>query len=101
MESPCEMNRIRRKGAGRKKVTIDQPGLLSALESLVDPVSRGDPESPLRWTIKSSYTLSEELTRLGYKVCKSRVATLLSELGYRLQSNKKTIEGNQYPDRNA
>jgi hypothetical protein len=99
--SPCEMNRIRRKGAGRKKVTTDYPGLLIALESLVEPVSRGDPESALRWTIKSSRTLSEELTRIGYKVCKSRVATLLAEIGYSLQSNKKTIEGNQHPDRNA
>jgi hypothetical protein len=100
-ESPCEMNRIRKKGAGRKKITSDYPDLLKALESLVDPLSRGDPESPLRWTIKSARILSEELLIKGYKVCKSRVATLLSEIGYSLQSNQKTLEGNQHPDRNA
>jgi transposase len=97
----CDMKRIRKEGAGRKKVTITQPDLLSVLESLVEPLSRGDPESPLRWTIKSTRILSEELAVKGYKVCKSRVATLLSEIGYSLQSNQKTIEGNQHPDRNA
>jgi transposase len=96
-----EMSRIRKQGGGRKNVNKTQPELLSALESLVEPLSRGDPESPLRWTIKSTRTLSEALDAMGYKVCKSRVATLLSELGYSLQSNRKTIEGNQHPDRNA
>jgi transposase len=100
-ESPCDMKRIRREGAGRKQITTEHPGLISALESLVDPLSRGDPESPLRWTIKSARNLSEELSGIGYKVCKSRVATLLKEIGYSLQSNKKTIEGHQHPDRNA
>jgi len=97
----CEMNRVRKQGGGRKNVNINQPELLSILESLVEPLSRGDPESPLRWTIKSTRTLSEALGAMGYKVCKSRVASLLSELGYSLQSNRKTIEGNQHPDRNA
>ena len=97
----CAMNRIRAKGGGRKNVTSIQPELMSALESLVEPLSRGDPESPLRWTIKSTRTLSEALAAMGYKVCKSRVATLLTELGYSLQSNRKTIEGHQHPDRNA
>lgn len=97
----CSKNRIRCEGAGRKKITISQPELLSALESLVEPLSRGDPESPLRWTIKSTRTLSEELSRKGYKVCKSKIATLLTEIGYSLQSNRKTLEGNQHPDRNA
>ena len=100
-ESQSEKNRIRKTGGGRKKTTENFPELLSALESLVEPLSRGDPESPLRWTIKSTRVLSEELSRLGYKVCKSKVATLLTEIGYSLQSNRKTLEGNQHPDRNA
>ena len=97
----CDIKRIRKEGGGRKKITTRQPNLLLALESLVEPLSRGDPESPLRWTIKSTRILSDELSVMGYKVCKSRVATLLSELDYSLQSNHKTIEGNQHPDRNA
>src|SRR5215469_1773341 len=97
----CSIDRIRQKGAGRKKITVENPELLSALESLVDPLSRGDPQSALRWTIKSTRTLSEELASKGYKVSKSRVATLLSEIGYSLQSNQKTLEGNQHPDRSA
>ena len=100
-ESRFDIKRIRKEGAGRKKITDDYPELRSALESLVEPLSRGDPESPLRWTIKSTRVLSDELSRKGYKVCKSVVATLLLEMGYSLQSNKKTIEGNQHPDRNA
>jgi hypothetical protein len=100
-ETQADYTGIRRKGGGRKKITQDNQGLLSALESLVEPLSRGDPESPLRWTIKSTRVLSEELSTMGFKVCKSLVATLLSEIGYSLQSNKKTIEGNQHPDRNA
>jgi hypothetical protein len=71
------------------------------LESLVEPLSRGDPESALRWTIKSTRILSEELAQKGYKIGKSRVATLLTEIGYSLQSNQKTLEGNQHPDRNS
>jgi transposase len=97
----CDIDKIRKKGAGRKNKTSDYPDLLKALESLVEPLSRGDPESALRWTIKSTRTLSEELAAKGYKVRKSRVATLLSEIGYSLQSNQKTLEGNQHPDRNA
>jgi hypothetical protein len=100
-ESQSEKTGIRKPGAGRKKVTANNPELLTKLESLVEPLSRGDPESPLRWTIKSTRVLSEELSRLGYKVCKSKVATLLTEIGYSLQSNRKTLEGNQHADRNA
>jgi hypothetical protein len=91
----------RQKGAGRKKATACYPELLSSLESLVDPLSRGDPESPLRRTVKSTRVLSEELSAMGYKVCKSKVATLLTEIGYSLQSNRKTLEGKQHADRNA
>lgn len=101
IEARYDVNKIRKTGAGRKKITSDYPDLLKALELLVDPLSRGDPESALRWTIKSTRVLSEELSVKGYNVCKSRVATLLSETGYSLQSNQKTLEGNQHPDRNA
>ena len=96
-----ERGSIRRPGGGRKKITETEPKLLSALESLVDPVSRGDPESPLRWTIKSTRTLAKELTEQGLKVGKSAVAVMLDELGYSLQSNQKRLEGANHPDRNA
>jgi hypothetical protein len=109
IDQPCAMDKIRNIGAGRKKTTTNYPGLLSALESLAEPLSLGHPETPLRWTVKSTRILSEELATMGYKVCKSLVATLLTEIGYSLQwfgyahqpSNRKTIEGNQHPDRNA
>jgi hypothetical protein len=101
LEPQSDTNRIRKQGAGRKKATINHPELLKILESLVDPLSRGDPESPLRWTIKSTRVLSEEMSAMGYKVGKSLIAKLLAEIGYSLQSNKKTLEGNRHPDRNA
>jgi hypothetical protein len=97
----ADNERIRAKGGGRKNIKETQSELLSALESLVDPLTRGDPASALRWTIKSTRTLSKELAIMGYKVGKSRVATLLVELGYSLQSNQKRLEGKNHPDRNA
>ena len=96
-----EKGRIRRPGGGRKKITETEPQILSALESLVDPVTRGDPESPLRWTIKSTRTLAKELSEKGFKVGKSAVAVMLDLLGYSLQSNQKRLEGANHPDRNA
>lgn len=93
--------RIRKEGGGRKKITESNTEILKALELLVEPVTRGDPESSLRWTIKSVRTLSEELNKQGHKIGKSAVGNLLAELGYSLQSNKKKIEGNQHPDRNS
>ncbi len=93
--------RIRKTGGGRKRKTELDPTLASALERLVDPVSRGDPESPLRWTCKSTRLLSKELKRQGYEVSHKLVGDLLYEQGYRLQSNRKTKEGAQNPDRNA
>ena len=93
--------RIRRPGAGRKKATEKDPTLLSALESLVEPTTRGDPMSPLRWTCKSLRKLAEELGVLGHKVGPDTVATLLHDLGYSLQGNRKTLEGRAHPDRNA
>ncbi len=93
--------RIRRPGAGRKKVTDRDPTLMSDLESLVEPVTRGDPESPLRWTTKSLRRLADELKTMGHVVSHASVGTLLGELGYSLQSNVKTLEGGDHPDRNA
>ena len=93
--------RVRRVGGGRKKITETHKGLLEALESLVDPDSRGHPESPLCWTIKSFRTLSKALEQKGYKVGKSKIGDLLTELGYSLQSNRKKVEGKQHPDRDS
>ena len=93
--------RLRRAGAGRKSCMHLQPDLLAALDSLVEPASRGDPESPLRWTIRSTRRLAAELQEQGFRVSYQRVAELLRELGYSLQGNCKTVEGNQHPDRNA
>ena len=100
-DSSSDNERIRRVGGGRKKITETAPGLLSALESLVEPLTRGDPESPLRWTVKSTRTLAKELENKGFKVGKSVVAILLDELGYSLQANQKRLEGTNHPDRNA
>jgi hypothetical protein len=95
-------NRSRRAGGGRKKLADKDPTLLSDLERLVEPVTRGDPESPLRWTAKSVVTLSEELVRQGHKASPTTVATLLKSMQYSLQGNKKTKEGSsRHPDRNA
>jgi len=94
--------RIRKPGAGRKKAVAKDATLLADLESLVEPVTRGDPESPLRWTCKSVRKLAEELNRLGHQASHQLVADLLVELGYSLQANRKTTEGaSQHPDRNA
>jgi transposase len=93
--------RLRRVGAGRKCKTDEDPELVEALEKLVDPVTRGDPESPLRWTCKSTATLASELTTQGHKVSDRTVGRLLKLAGYSLQSNRKTREGASHPDRNA
>jgi Rhodopirellula transposase DDE domain len=93
---------IRRPGGGRKKLTQKDPQLLSALEALVAPATRGDPESPLKWCSKSTEHLADELTKQGHPVSPRTVATLLSEqLEYNLQGNRKTREGSSHPDRNA
>jgi hypothetical protein len=93
--------KVRRPGGGRKSNVEHQPELREKLESLVDPLTRGDPQSPLRWTIKSTRRLAEELAKLGYTACSRLVASLLIGMGYSLQGNRKTIEGKQHPDRNA
>ena len=93
-------SRIRRQGAGRKRSIEKDPGLLEDLDQLVDPVTRGDPESPLRWTCKSVRHLAEELQREGHSVSYQTVAELLHDLNYSLQANQKTLEGSQHEDRN-
>jgi len=93
--------RLRKEGGGRKRLTEMDPGLRSALEQLVEPTSRGDPMSPLRWTCKSTVNLAEALTRQGHPVGPWTVGMLLREAGYSLQSNRKTKEGSGHPDRNA
>ena len=93
--------RVRRPGGGRKPLTDHDPGLLAALESLVEPLTRGDPQSPLRWTCKSTAKLATELNARGHAVSPRTINTLLARLGYSLQSNRKTREGGKHPDRNA
>jgi hypothetical protein len=98
---PLPDGRIRAAGAGRPAVTRSLPGVVQALEYLVEPVTRGDPESPLRWTNKSTQKLADELTRQGFTVAPRTVAKLLKGCGYRLQANAKVVEGRQHPDRDA
>ncbi len=93
--------RVRRSGGGRKRTVALDPKLREDLERLVEPVSRGDPESPLRWTCKSVRKLAEELRQQGHQTSHRMVAALLHELGYSLQANRKVLEGSQHPDRNA
>ena len=93
--------KTRVRGGGRKKNIIKEENLLKALESLVEPVTRGDPESALRWTCKSIRILESELKAQGFTIGKTLVSELLHELGYSLQSNSKTLEGNQHVDRNT
>jgi transposase len=88
-------------GGGRKKLIETDPTLLSDLDRLIDPTTRGDPESPLRWTCKSTYQLAEALHVQGHEVSQRTVYRLLSTLGYSLQSNRKTEEGADHPDRDA
>lgn len=92
--------RIRKVGGGRKRTTDFDETLRSDLEGLVEPVTRGDPESPLRWTSKSVRKLADELKKMGHKTSHRMVAELLREIGYSLQANRKTAEGSAHPDRN-
>jgi Rhodopirellula transposase DDE domain len=96
-----QRQRIRRPGAGRKELTAADATLVPDLESLIDPSTRGDPESPLRWTCKSVRKLTEELRGMGHEVGAQKVSELLHELGYSLQGTRKTREGSAHPDRNA
>jgi len=96
---PLEQGRIRRPGAGRPSLLLVAPDLPRILEGLVEPLSRGDPESPLRWTCKSTRTLAAELTSQNHAISHEKVAQLLRQMDYSLQGNRKTEEGNDHPDR--
>ena len=98
IESP---RRVRQLGAGRPTKVSEDPALLGALESLVEPATRGDPQSPLRWTLKSLRVLATELRELGHAVSYRTVGTLLKKLGFSLQGNAKKLEGAQHVDRDA
>ncbi len=93
--------RVRRSGGGRKRAVELDPGLRDALDRLVEPTTRGDPTSPLRWTCKSLRNLAAELRRQGHAVSHRVVGELLHEMGYSLQANRKTLEGTDHPDRDA
>ena len=94
-------NRVRRPSAGGKQINDVQPGLVQALDDLVEPDSRGCPMSPLRWTAKSTRDLAEDLCKQGYQVSHNTVYLLLVGLGYSLQSPSKSVEGKQHPDRDG
>ena len=100
-EAMSAARRVRRPGGGRKARPETDPTLLEDLDRLLDPVTRGDPMSPLRWTCKSRANLAEELRAGGHVVSQTTVWRLLDELGYSMQSNRKTREGSEQPDRNA
>ena len=96
-----EPGRVRQPGGGRKPIVATDPGVVEDLERLVDPVTRGDPDSPLRWTSKSLPKLRGALVRMGHEISQDTVGVLLKMLGYRLQANRKTREGSQHADRDA
>jgi hypothetical protein len=100
-EEPVAAGRIRRPGAGRHTLRVRDPELPRALETLVEPLARGDPQSPLRWTCKSTRTLAAELSRQRHPVSHEKVAQFLREMDYSLQGNRKTEEGTDHPDRDA
>ena len=100
-KAPLEPGRIRRSGAGRKRLTITDPRLLAALDRLIEPGTRGDPESPLRWVCKSTRTLAWELSRRRHPISHVKVAQLLHEQEFSLQGTRKTEEGTDHPDRDA
>ena len=99
--TPTAPRRLRRPGGGDKPLTLKDPTLLAALEALVDPLARGDPESPLRWTTKSTRKLAAALQAQGHRISRGTVAALLRELGYSLQGTRKVQEGKSHPDREA
>lgn len=100
-EAALPSGRVRHPGGGRRRLREKDPSILVSLEALIAPSTRGDPESPLRWTCKSTRQLAAALRGQGYPVSHSVVAELLHDLGYSLQANAKTMEGKQHPDRDA
>ncbi len=99
--APLPEDRVRRSGGGRRRLAVCDPQLPGLLESLVEPLARGDPESPLRWTCKSTRTLAGELTFRRHPISHEKVAQFLRDMGYSLQGNRKTEEGEDHPDRDA
>ncbi len=93
--------RQRRIGGGRKSLEAEQLNLVNAVENLVEPTERGDPQSPLRWTCKSLTNLETEMRAQGYSVGRTKISGILRQLGYSLQGNRKTREGKDHPDRDA
>src|SRR4030042_4248464 len=93
--------KIRKPGGGRKKTIQKDPALKADLEQLIEPVTRGDPESALLWTCKSGRRLAGALKKMGHQTSHRMVAELLAKMGYSLQANRKTIEGGSHPDRDA
>ncbi len=91
--------KIRKAGGGRKRLKKKDPNIIKDLDLMIAPLTRGDPENPLRWTCKSTYKLAEALKTKGHKISQKSVYSLLQEMGYSMQSNKKIIEGKQHPDR--
>jgi hypothetical protein len=100
LTEPPRQQRVRRPGAGRKPLTEKDPTLVTDLDGLVEPVTRGDPESPLRWTCKSVRKLADELRAMGHQVGPQKVSELLHDMDYSLQGTRKTREGSAHPDRN-
>lgn len=100
-ENPISSGRQRKQGAGRKPLEHSQQDLVDAIDRLVEPTERGDPQSPLRWTCKSLNNLQRELRAQGYSVGRTKISKILRSLGYSLQGNRKTREGADHPDRNA
>lgn len=98
-DTPHAHHRIRSKGGGRKTLESQMPDLREQLENLVEPSTRGDPESPLRWTCKSARQLAQELSKLGYPIGRQKLTELLADMDYSLQANVKTKEGSEHPDR--
>jgi len=98
---PAPRGRVRRAGGGRKPLTVTDTTLLDDLQALLEPVTRGDPMAPLRWTAKSLRNLAKDLQELGHRISHDSVAALLRGLGYSLQVNRKTLEGAGHPDRDA
>jgi len=100
-ETAIVPQRVRRIGGGRQPLTVKDPTLVEALNALVEPTTRGDPESPLRWTCKSTTHLAQELEQAGHPISQRSICTLLHAQQYSLQANRKTREGNSHPDRDA
>ncbi|MFQ3226172.1 MAG: transposase [Lentimonas sp.] len=98
LDDKVPVEKIRRAGAGRKPLAMTDPDILISLEKRIDPATRGDPESPLCWTSKSTTKLARELIAMGHSVSQRSVWNLMDELGYSMQSNRKSNEGSNHPD---